>query len=94
MALTKKQIEELKAKHGALYEISVDGYSCIFRKPNRKDLSYVAAVKNPMQMNETLMNQLWVDGDEAIRKDDDLFLAASAKLGELIEIKEAEIKKL
>ena len=92
--MTPERIEELKKKHGALYEITVDGYSCIVRKPNRKDLSYVAAVKNPMQMTETLLNQLWVEGDEEIKTEDDLFLAACSTLGELIQVKEAELKKL
>lgn len=94
MELTKKRIEELKAKHGTIYQITVEEYGCIVRKPNRKDLSYIAAVKNPMQMTETLMNQLWVDGDDIIKQDDDYFLAAAQKLGDLIEFKEAEIKKL
>lgn len=92
--MDQKHINELKAKHGTIYEITVDGRSCIVRKPNRKDLSYIAAVSNPVQMTETLLNQLWLEGDEEIRQDDDLFLAAAAKLGELVQVKEAEIKKL
>lgn len=92
--MDQKHINELKAKYGAIYQITVEDKSCIVRKPNRKDLSYISAVNNPVQMTETLINQLWVEGDEEIRQDDDLFLAAAAKLGEIIQIKEAEIKKL
>lgn len=92
--MDEKHIKELKAKYGTIYEITVEGRSCIIRKPNRKDLSYIAAVANPVQMTETLLNQLWVEGDEEIRQDDDLFLAAASKLGELVQVKEAEIKKL
>lgn len=94
MELTKKRIEELKAKHGDIYQITIDEYSCILRKPNRRDLSYIAAVKNPMQMNETLMKQLWVDGDDIIMQNDEYFLSAVQKLNELFVIREAEIKKL
>lgn len=92
--MNEKHIQELKAKHGTIYEITVEGRSCIVRKPNRKDLSYIAVVTNPVQMTETLLNQLWVEGDEEIRNDDELFFAAAKKLSDLIQVKEAEIKKL
>lgn len=92
--MDEKHIQELKAKHGTIYEITVEGRSCIVRKPNRKDLSYIAVVTNPVQMTETLLNQLWVEGDEEIRNDDELFFAAAKKLSDLIQVKEAEIKKL
>jgi hypothetical protein len=41
-----------------------------------------------------LLNQLWLDGDEEIKTDDDLFLAACSQLDDLMRVKEAEIKKL
>lgn len=92
--MNEKHIQELKAKYGTIYEITVEGKSCIVRKPNRRDLSYVAVVTNPVQMTETLLNQLWVEGDEDIRQDDELFLAAAKTLGDLIKVKEAQLKKL
>ena len=94
MKLTEEQIAELKKKHGDLYEISVGEKSCIVRKPNRKDLSYVSVVKDPIKMQETLLKQLWLDGDEEILTDDDLFFAACSQLEEVLKVKEAEIKKL
>lgn len=92
--MNEKHIQDLKAKYGTIYEITVEGKSCIVRKPNRRDLSYVAVVTNPVQMTETLLNQLWVEGDEDIRQDDELFLAAAKTLGDLIKVKEAQLKKL
>lgn len=94
MDYTDKQIAAWKKKHGDIYEISVEGKSCVLRKPNRKDLSYVSVVKDPIQMSETLMRQLWVDGDREIQEDDQLFLAAIPKMEEVTRIKEAEVKKL
>lgn len=94
MNYTDKQIAAWKKKHGDIYEISVEGKSCVLRKPNRKDLSYVSVVKDPIQMSETLMRQLWVDGDREILEDDQLFLAAIPKMEEVTRIKEAEVKKL
>lgn len=91
---TNEQINEWKQKHGELFQISVEGKSCILRKPNRQDLSYASVVKDPIKMSETLMNRLWVAGDEEIRTDDSLFIAAISRMDEVMKIKEAEIKKL
>lgn len=94
MKYTKEQVSEWKQKHGEVFELSVDGYSCILRKPGRRDLSYVSVVKDPIKMSETLMKQLWVDGDREIQERDDLFLAVLPKMEEVIKVKESEIKKL
>ena len=94
MKYTKQQIEEGKAKHGELFEITVEGKSCILHRPTRRDLSYVSVLKDPIKMSETMLNQLWVVGDEEIKTDDSLFLAAIQKMQEVLEVKEAEIKKL
>ena len=94
MNLTKEQIAELKKKHGEIFEISVEGKSCIVRRPNRKDLSYVSVVKDPIKMSDTLLKQLWVEGDKEIQEQDDLFLAVIPKMEEVIKVKESQIKKL
>lgn len=94
MKYTKEQIEEWKRKHGDLFEITVEGKSCILHRPTRRDLSYVSVVKDPVKMSEAMLNQLWVAGDEEIKTQDDLFLAAIQKMQEVLEVKEAEIKKL
>ena len=94
MKYTKEQVAEWKRKHGDIFELSVEDKSCIVRRPNRKDLSYVSVVKNPIQMSETLLKQLWVDGDKEILEDDSLVLAVIPKMEEVIKIKESAIKKL
>lgn len=94
MKFTKEQIKEWKAKHGELLQIDVDGRSCILHTPTRKDLSYASVVKDPMKVNEVLLNQLWVAGDEEIKTDDSLFLAVCNKMEEILKVKEATVKKL
>lgn len=94
MKYTKQQIEEWKAKHGELFEITVGGKSCILHRPTRQDLSYVSVLKDPIKISETMLNQLWVAGDEENKTDDSLFLAAIQKMQDVLEVKEAEIKKL
>lgn len=94
MKYTTEQVQEWKQKHGDLFEISVEEKSCILHRPTRKDLSFVSVVKDPIKMSEAMLNQLWVAGDEEIKTDDALFLAAIQKMQDVLEVKEAEIKKL
>lgn len=94
MKVTKEQIKEWKAKYGDLFEITVEGKTCILRKPNRKDLSYASVVKDPIKMSETLLNRLWLGGDEEIKTDDELFMATVNMMDDVLEVREAEIKKL
>ncbi len=94
MNYTKEQLKAWKAQYGDLYEISVEGKNCILHKPTRKDLSYASVVKDPIKLTETLLNQLWVAGDEEIKTDDELFMAVSNRMDEVLKVKEAEIKKL
>ena len=90
------EILEAKKKYGDIFKITVDGKEAIIRKPNRKDLSHATAVggNDPFAFNETLLNDCWLTGDEEIKTNDDYFLAVSGQLDKIIEIKEAEIKKL
>lgn len=94
MNFTSEQIQAHKNKFGELYEVSVEGKSCLLRKPSRKDLSYVSTIKDPIRMSEVMLEQLWVDGDEEIKTDDSLFMAVVSKMDEILKVKEAEIKKL
>lgn len=94
MVFTEEQIQQYKDKYKQVYEITVEDKSCLVRKPNRKDLSYVSTQKDPIRMSETMLNQIWLEGDEEIRTDDELFLAVIKKIDEISEVKEAEVKKL
>jgi hypothetical protein len=96
MEINEKLIAELKAKHPGkeLYLVTVEGKGCILRSPSRQDLSYASVVKDPIKLNEVLLNQLWVAGDEEMKTDDSLFMGVCAKMEEVLKIKEAEIKKL
>ena len=55
---------------------------------------FCVTVGDKMKYNEILLNNCWLAGDEEIKTDDALFLGVSTKLGELVEVKEAELKKL
>lgn len=93
---TEAQIKEWKSKYGDVFEVLVEDKKCYLRKPDRKILGLATSVgqKNPMKFNEIILHNCWLAGDEEIKTDDDYFLGVGAKLETLIQIKEAEIKKL
>ena len=47
-----------------------------------------------MKYNEIILANCWVAGDEEIKTDDAYFLGVSGVLGDLIDIKKANLKKL
>lgn len=94
--VTQEQIDLWKKKHRDVFSLIVDGHVAYFKKPDRKILSFATAAgsKDPIKFNEVLMNNCFIGGSEEVKTDDSLFLSASSKLAELIEIKEAELVKL
>lgn len=94
--ITKEQIAEWKKKHGSVYEICVEDKIGYIRKPDRKVLGAAMsfAQSNPLKMGETILASCWLGGDDELRTDDDYFLGVNSKLEAIIEVKEAEIKKL
>jgi hypothetical protein len=95
---TPEQIAEWKQKHGDIFAVTVDGHIAYLKKPDRHILGFATAGsdggKQGIKFNEILMKNCFLGGSQDIQTVDSLFLAASAKLGELIEIKEAELVKL
>lgn len=99
---TLSKAEQLKKKHGlkVVYEINVEvdegdtavGY---LKKPNRNVMGAAMAEyqRNPLKSNEIVMRSCWLDGDERILEDDDIFMSAQAQIEEIIEYKKATIKK-
>lgn len=94
--LTKEQIEKLKHTHGEVFEVEVSDKICYLKKPSRKVLSAAATVgqKDALKYNEILLENCWIQGDDEIRNNDSYFLGVSGVLAQVIEIKEAKLKKL
>ena len=94
--ITKEQIQEWKNQYKDIFVISVEDKKVYLRTPDRKTLSYASslATKDPLKFNEVILNNCWLGGDEEIKTNDELFLAVSSKLPDLIQIKEATLEKL
>jgi len=94
--ITKHQIQEWKKQYKDIFVISVEDKKVYLRTPDRKTLSYAStlATKDPLKFNEVILDNCWLGGDEEIKTNDELFLAVSSKLPDLIQIKEATLEKL
>lgn len=94
--VTKEVIEQWKKEHGDVFMVTVDDKVGYIKKPDRKTLGAAMAFgkTNPLKFNETILNNCWLGGDEEIKDDDGCFMAVGAQLDKIIELKEAEIKKL
>ena len=94
--ITKEQIQEWKKQYKDVFVISVEDKKVYLRTPDRKTLSYAStlATKDPLRFNEVILENCWLGGDEEIKTNDELFLAVSSKLPDLIQIKEATLEKL
>lgn len=94
--VTQEQIEAWKKKHKNVFRLTIEDKVAYLRAPDRQVLSFAsaAATKDPLKFNEAILKNCWLGGDTEIRDDDAYFLAASSKIAELIEVKEAEMEKL
>jgi hypothetical protein len=75
-------------------KIEVTSVKAYLKKPSRKVISMATAVggKDPIRFGELILENCWLGGDESIKTNDDLFLAANSILGNLIKIKTATLK--
>ncbi|MDR3046128.1 MAG: hypothetical protein LBU51_00755 [Bacteroidales bacterium] len=93
---TKEQIIAWKAVHKDIFQIVVEDSVCYLKKPDRLTMKLIASivVNDPIRSNEVLLENCWLGGDEDIKTEDDKFFGVSQQLVDLIQIKQAELKKL
>lgn len=94
--ISQDQINLWKSKYKDIYKITVEDKVAYLKKPDRKILAAAtaASTNNPMKFNEVILLNCWLGGDEEIKTEDSYFLGVSAKISELIEVKQAELEKL
>jgi len=102
-ALTMQEAIKLHKKdHKDIYSIDIDGHWILLKKPNRQTysecISLVAPIGNQkpdmITAGVRIMQSCFIDGDkELFFKDDDFLIPAAMKSIELLNIKEASIKK-
>lgn len=95
---TPEELEALKASNPLkqLFVVEVEGTQAVVSAPSRAQINAAiqGSKKAPLRFGEILLDNCWVDGDEAIKTDDRLFMGASEQLQALIEPTSSSIKKL
>lgn len=96
MKATKEQIKNWKAKYGDVFAIEIDGKYAYFKPAIRKIVRFATSKgqTNPMAFAEAIIENCWIGGDEELKTNDSYFLSLMQKVDELVEIKEATLKKL
>lgn len=90
---------ETKQKFGEnhkVYAYNVDGRICYLRSVDR-DTYAVATTKistSPAKFTEKVIEQIWLGGDETIRKDDSLYFGLADFVEELMGKKKGELGEL
>ena len=101
--MTNKGTKEVEEKHPAeaKYLLSVDGKKCylkaITRVVTEKALGLMMPIGGEPRLitaGEVILNSCWLEGDEEIRKNEELLVEACLQCVELIERKKGTIKKL
>ncbi len=94
--VTKEQIKEWKDKHGDVWKLVVGDKEAYIRTPTRKEISASStmALNDPVKSNEFLLKACWLAGDNEIKEVDSYFFGAMSQLEQIVEVKEAVIKKL
>lgn len=99
----REKAEKLKTQHKTkkVFLISVEDEdtgewkSAFFRKPKLKEFSMFTtlAQKDKIQALQTLMKNIYLEGDNDLISDDDLFLAAMTQIEEIVNVQASKIKK-
>lgn len=95
---TAAQIAAWKKEHDQLFQLEVEGKILILRKPKMRDLErgYASDPKKqkPFNFHRSIIENCQLFADEGLLENDDNYFALCTKLDEVIQVKEAEIKKL
>jgi hypothetical protein len=89
--------EQLKKKHNLeeVHIIEVDGRIAYLKKPTRMILKMIeSTAQTTYDEAEILLENCWLEGDEAIKTEDDLFYSSMALVLNLVTLKKARVKKL
>jgi len=96
---TMVNAEVLKAMKDAypsgVFELVTGKLKGWIRKPTRNEMRELSSKKvDPITYSEIALDMLWLGGDEAIKTDDEAFYSVSGVIQNVLDIKEAELKKL
>ena len=93
---TEEQIKQWKEKYGKIYKYTVEEKVCYLRSVDRNAFALGAAKvsASPAKFNETIIQQIWLGGDEDIRTKDSYYFGLSEFVEELMDKKKGSLETL
>lgn len=88
-----EQIEAWKKQHGKVYKYEVDGKVCYLRAVDRNTYALAASkvTTSPAKFNEIVIENIWLGGDEDIRKQDSYYYGLIDYVEELMNKKKGTL---
>ena len=99
----QEQIDKWKKLYGDIHSITVDGHIGYIKPFDRKtasialqevEISKHTTLGEYYRIGQACLTHCWIGGSDEIQKKESLYIAAAVKAGELLDLKEAELKKL
>lgn len=96
MKFTQDQIDTYKKQHGDIFMCEAGELSCILKKPTRQQVGMAMTLskQDPLKLTEVIIVNCWVAGDEEIKTDVGALMGITGQIDQILEVKNAEIKKL
>ncbi|NRR90659.1 hypothetical protein HSX10_03675 [Winogradskyella undariae] len=93
---TPDQIAAWKQEHGDVFRFKSEAHkkAAYYRKPKRKEMSYLTKIKDGTQFNAQLLKSCYLAGDKEIETNDDIFLGLGDNIIELLKFAKVEVEKL
>ncbi|MGN6604563.1 MAG: hypothetical protein ACTHK8_19040 [Ginsengibacter sp.] len=94
--VSEEKIQEWKKKYGHVWAVKIEGSICYLKKASRATLRAALGFleKDRIKYMEIIVENSWLGGDEDIKTNDEYFYALMEVVPQLVEAKDAEIKKL
>lgn len=92
--VTPEQIAEWKKKHGRVYKYEVDGKVAYLRNVDRATYALAASKitsAGPAKFNDIVLENIWLGGDEEIRKEDGYYFGLIDFVEELMAKKKGTL---
>ena len=90
---TPEQIAAWKEKHGKVFKYEVDGKVCYLRTVDRNTYSLAASkvATSPAKFNEIVIENIWLGGDEDLKKKDTYYFGLIDFVEELMAKKKGSL---
>ena len=91
-----EQIQKWKDQHGKIFKYEVDGKVCYLRTVDRNTYSAAASkvATSPAKFNEIVIENIWLGGDEDLRKKDCYYFGLIDFVEELMVKKKGSLGEL